>query len=59
MQNNLHELWAMLNFLLPDIFVASAPFDSCFDLTKGVSGAAIARAAVLVLDVLASAFFKD
>jgi SWI/SNF-related matrix-associated actin-dependent regulator of chromatin subfamily A member 5 len=45
MQNNLHELWAMLNFLLPDIFVASAPFDSCFDLTKGVSGAAIARAA--------------
>ena len=22
MQNNLHELWAMLNFLLPDVFVA-------------------------------------
>ena len=35
MQNNLHELWAMLNFLLPDVFVSSLPFDNCFDLTKG------------------------
>ena len=35
MQNNLHELWAMLNFLLPDVFVSSLPFDKCFDLAKG------------------------
>ena len=33
-QNNLHELWAMLNFLFPDIFVNSGPFDQCFDLAK-------------------------
>jgi hypothetical protein len=25
----------MLNFLIPDVFVSSVPFDNCFDLTKG------------------------
>ena len=34
MQNNLHELWAMLNFLFPHVFVSSLPFDNCFDLGK-------------------------
>lgn len=28
LQNNLHELWALLNFLLPDIFPNSSDFDS-------------------------------
>lgn len=32
MQNNLHELWALLNFLLPDIFSSSEQFDEWFDL---------------------------
>jgi len=32
LQNNLHELWALLNFLLPDIFNSSDDFDSWFDL---------------------------
>ena len=32
LQNNLHELWALLNFLLPDIFNSSEDFDSWFDL---------------------------
>lgn len=32
MQNNLHELWALLNFLLPDIFKSADDFDSWFDL---------------------------
>lgn len=27
LQNNLHELWALLNFLLPDIFEGAADFD--------------------------------
>ena len=36
MQNNLHELWAMLNFLFPTVFVSSRPFDDCFDLTRGM-----------------------
>lgn len=30
LQNNLHELWALLNFLLPDIFTSSEDFDSWF-----------------------------
>ena len=30
LQNNLHELWALLNFLLPDIFSSSDDFDSWF-----------------------------
>jgi len=34
LQNNLHELWAMLNFLDPVLFESSAVFDSCFDLSK-------------------------
>jgi SNF2 family DNA or RNA helicase len=28
LQNNLPELWALLNFLLPDVFNSSATFDS-------------------------------
>jgi SWI/SNF-related matrix-associated actin-dependent regulator of chromatin subfamily A member 5 len=31
-QNNLHELWALLNFLLPDIFSSSEQFDEWFNL---------------------------
>ncbi|CCD25527.1 chromatin-remodeling ATPase ISW1 NDAI_0F02090 [Naumovozyma dairenensis CBS 421] len=30
LQNNLHELWALLNFLLPDIFADSQDFDEWF-----------------------------
>ena len=31
LQNNLHELWALLNFLLPDVFTSSADFDEWFN----------------------------
>ena len=31
LQNNLHELWALLNFLLPDVFGDSEAFDHWFD----------------------------
>lgn len=31
LQNNLHELWSLLNFLLPEIFDSSKDFDSWFD----------------------------
>lgn len=31
LQNNLHELWALLNFLLPDVFDDSHSFDSWFN----------------------------
>lgn len=32
LQNNLHELWSLLNFLLPEIFSSSADFDEWFNL---------------------------
>ncbi|KXS19390.1 hypothetical protein M427DRAFT_120389 [Gonapodya prolifera JEL478] len=35
LQNNLHELWALLNFLLPDIFSSSTKFDEWFQQQKG------------------------
>jgi len=38
LQNNLNELWALLNFLLPDIFTSEADFESWFSL-GGDSGA--------------------
>ncbi len=34
LQNNLHELYALLSFMHPDIFTTSEPFDQAFDLTK-------------------------
>ncbi|QPG73854.1 hypothetical protein FOA43_001169 [Brettanomyces nanus] len=36
LQNNLHELWALLNFLLPDIFSDSETFDDWFSGAKEV-----------------------
>ncbi|KAI8816220.1 SNF2 family N-terminal domain-containing protein [Fimicolochytrium jonesii] len=35
LQNNLHELWALLNFLLPDIFSSSEDFDKWFEAQGG------------------------
>ena len=32
LQNNLHELWALLNFLYPETFISSKSFDAAFDL---------------------------
>jgi len=32
LQNNLHELWALLNYLLPEVFSDSEHFDEWFDL---------------------------
>ncbi|CAG0914670.1 unnamed protein product [Notodromas monacha] len=34
LQNNLHELWALLNFLLPDVFNSSEDFDAWFSTTS-------------------------
>jgi len=31
LQNNLHELWSLLNFLLPEVFSSSSDFDEWFD----------------------------
>ncbi|GMM37805.1 chromatin-remodeling ATPase [Saccharomycopsis crataegensis] len=34
LQNNLHELWALLNFILPDVFSDSESFDEYFGATN-------------------------
>lgn len=34
LQNNLHELWSLLNFLMPNIFGDSGEFDAWFDINK-------------------------
>ena len=34
LQNNLHELWALLNFLLPDVFSSSDDFDEWFNTNR-------------------------
>lgn len=35
LQNNLHELWALLNFLIPDVFGDSVVFDDWFEKQNG------------------------
>lgn len=35
LQNNLHELWALLNYILPQVFTASETFDDAVDLAAG------------------------
>jgi alpha-tubulin suppressor-like RCC1 family protein/superfamily II DNA or RNA helicase len=37
LQNNLHELWALLNFVFPTLFKESTAFDSLFDIKAGVA----------------------
>ncbi|KAI0218655.1 SWI/SNF-related matrix-associated actin-dependent regulator of chromatin subfamily A member 5 [Lamellibrachia satsuma] len=34
LQNNLHELWSLLNFLLPDVFNSADDFDAWFNTNK-------------------------
>lgn len=35
LQNNLHELWALLNFLMPELFASSDMFDDIFKTNSG------------------------
>ena len=35
LQNNLHELYALLNYMFPTVFVSPETFDECFDLARG------------------------
>lgn len=39
LQNNLHELWALLNFLVPDIFSSDDEFNELFDTDKCLDAA--------------------
>uniref|UniRef100_A0A7S0ZEU4 Uncharacterized protein n=1 Tax=Timspurckia oligopyrenoides TaxID=708627 RepID=A0A7S0ZEU4_9RHOD len=38
LQNNLRELWALLNFLLPDVFASATDFDSWFASVESSPG---------------------
>ncbi|ODQ77861.1 hypothetical protein BABINDRAFT_163239 [Babjeviella inositovora NRRL Y-12698] len=45
LQNNLHELWALLNFILPDVFADSETFDEWFqkDATTDASNGEVVK----------------
>ena len=51
-QNNLHELWSLLNFLMPDIFSSSDDFDKYFDLDGAQPPAPTRMAPVLMPAIL-------
>lgn len=42
LQNNLHELWALLNFILPDVFSDSETFDEWFQSSSNDEEGAVA-----------------
>ena len=41
LQNNLHELWALLNFLLPEVFSSAEKFDEWFNVQDKESEAEV------------------
>lgn len=41
LQNNLHELWALLNFLLPEVFSSAEKFDEWFAISDKDSEAEV------------------
>jgi SWI/SNF-related matrix-associated actin-dependent regulator of chromatin subfamily A member 5 len=36
LQNNLVELWSLLNFLYPEVFTTSEPFEAAFNITENI-----------------------
>jgi SWI/SNF-related matrix-associated actin-dependent regulator of chromatin subfamily A member 5 len=44
LQNNLHELWALLNFLLPDVFSSAEDFENWFSSVEALPDATSERA---------------
>jgi SWI/SNF-related matrix-associated actin-dependent regulator of chromatin subfamily A member 5 len=50
LQNNLTELWTLLNSIFPHIFVSSEIFDSSFDLTKKIVNKEILSKVHLLLE---------
>jgi SWI/SNF-related matrix-associated actin-dependent regulator of chromatin subfamily A member 5 len=59
LQNNLHELWALLYYLAPDIFTSAEPFDEGFDLVRGKINNKILRRARRMLSVFMLRRIKD
>jgi SWI/SNF-related matrix-associated actin-dependent regulator of chromatin subfamily A member 5 len=54
LQNNLHELWSLLNFLLPNLFSNSADFDAWFNLgaEEGMTDAEVEKKNVKMVQML-------
>ena len=52
LQNNLTELWSLLNFLFPDVFTSTEVFDEAFNLSQGKVDAAVLEHARSLLKVL-------
>ena len=48
-QNNLHELWALLNFLYPEVFTNSEVFDASFNAKAGGVGSELVTQLHLLL----------
>ena len=61
LQNNLRELWALLHYLVPDIFTPSTgeAFEEGFDLHKGLINSAMLRRARKLLGVFMLRRIKD
>merc|ERR1719270_846337 len=43
LQNNLHELWALLNFLLPDVFNSADDFDEWFNTDDAIGNESLVK----------------
>merc|ERR1712241_1464662 len=43
LQNNLHELWALLNFLLPDVFNSADDFDEWFNTDDAIGNEGLVK----------------
>jgi SWI/SNF-related matrix-associated actin-dependent regulator of chromatin subfamily A member 5 len=52
LQNNLHELWSLLNFLHPDVFKSAERFDTCFNITDSKNCKVDRNTLMLVHDML-------
>lgn len=55
LQNNLHELWALLNFLLPEVFASAEAFDEWFTVKDKDSEAEVVEQLHKVMAILAVA----
>ncbi|XLT86012.1 hypothetical protein HN873_007765 [Arachis hypogaea] len=52
LENNLHKLWALLNFLLPEIFSSAETFDEWFQISERDSWVLIFSQMTRLLDIL-------
>ena len=50
LQNNLHELWALLNYLLPEVFIDSDIFDNAAKIAEDEMNMTVCKNARLLLE---------